>query len=271
MNGHAFIPFRIVEWPLVATSFGTTTGAGIARLTAPSERDANVAAFRQSFSLEIAATPWLGFELGGGAFLVAGVNAPGALNVGAALAYGGRISVVARLFRSRWVYLSARLGGQALRTEGIVPRRLVDTEGEPTLGDPLISGRFLRLSGSVNLALAPVPWLGIQSSVTMLGQRVDSEGRGDGTHAVHAALGVAFDFAPFGVPLSMYLGGRVAYAKVGDVQVVAMDPVGRPQGALELGIFYSGRENLVLGLSTIGHYSSRDRRLGPEVVFRYFW
>src|SRR5690606_4877046 len=102
-------PMRLVEWSFVATSFGTTTSAGVANLLTPNERDANLAAFRQSFSLEIAATRWLGFELGGGAFLLAGVNAPAALNVGAALAYGGRIGAVARLFRSRTVYLSARI------------------------------------------------------------------------------------------------------------------------------------------------------------------
>jgi hypothetical protein len=271
VNDHVFIPFRLVESPFVATSFGTSTGAGVATLRTPDERPANVTAFRQSFSLEIAATRWLGFELGGGAFLIAGVNAPGALNIGAALAYGGRVGVVARLFRSRRLYLSARLGGLALSTEGIVPSRLVETEGVRELGDPRVSGRFLRLAGSVQLAVAAFPWLGIQTSVTAFGQRIDSEGRGDGTSGVHASLGVEFDFSPFRIPFAVILAGRFTHTGAPDVQVVSMDPLGRPQGALELGVFYSGRENLVLGLSTLGHYASRDRRLGPEIVFRYFW
>lgn len=271
VNGHVFVPMRLVEWSFVATSFGTTTSAGIANLLTPNERDANLAAFRQSFSLEIAATRWLGFELGGGAFLLAGVNAPAALNVGAALAYGGRIGVVARLFRSRTVYLSARIGGRALRTEGIVPRRLVESVDTPELASPLISGRFLRLTGAVELALAPAAWLGIQSSVAVFGQRVDSEGRGDGTFGMHASLGVAIDFAPFRVPFSVLVAGRFTHMAVPEVQVLALEPVGRPQGALELGIFYSGRDDLVLGLSTVGYYAENDRRLGPEIVFRYFW
>ena len=150
---------------------------------------------------------------------------------------------------------------------------------------------------SLNVAQAIGPYFGVQASfgyyaeaATYRPTRYDTASGGPLTqeHTVSTqrpSFGIAVDFAamPAGVPLAILLEYRGTPTSVTDTQDVQKLDESSFEHLVALGLFYSGRTDLQLGITTYSVYGQLPTlHVGPtsdgkpldlalQLVFRYFW
>jgi hypothetical protein len=279
VNGHRFIPFQIVTWPLVTTRFTAITSAGALWAELRSDQTTTLVTLQENFQLQWAIARWIGVEghLLGSTAAATGVR--DILRTGLSYAYGGRAALVARfLERGPW-YFSGRFDGQQLRFQSFVPERIlegvdVSSSGVDISGARITqTGRAYRIRPSLNLAVGIARWFGVQVSAAVDIDHQSLERANDQTYtSLDIGLGTSFDLGQIHLPLSILLGGRIVHDFGGNpVFVAALQPSGRNRGQTELALYYSGRPGVDIGLAVRMDIGSGESALLVSPVINYVW
>lgn len=290
LGEHRFIPLQVVSWPLVTTRVTSVTGLG-SFYASISNDDRRLIKLLEGFVFDWAVLRWLsisGQVIGAAA---QGVELEGVYRAGQSYAYGSSFGAIARIVQSRRVYLSARLLGGAFRFQSVVPQRLLDNIDESVdvdvdvgldgvdvdvdLNPPDIDegGKLYRVKPVLATAISVRHWLGLQASG---GVDVDTINLDDAGTDVNTTLdlggGASFALNRTGVPLTILLGARLLH----DFQEEepfnpAIQTRGTTRGEFELGLYYSGRHDLDLGLTFTSAVGDGDYSILGNGVITYYW
>jgi hypothetical protein len=288
LAGHRFLPFRTVAYPFVVSRVGTDLTVGVADLELvvedvprPGDRfteDGMLAFLDESLAAQAALGELVAVRVGFAAGVTGGADEFGAIDVGANVGLGLHAGLTFRLHRGDRVYVALAVDGQIVRGLGIAPKRLL--LAARIEGDQLVIGDFdltydarvLRLDPALATAFTLAPAVGLQVSGGYTLRHVDAARRfPDQTeHSLNAGVGLSFFFGP----AAILVGGRV----VGDLGsdfdesvVSAIEPLDPTRGEAELGLFFTGRPELDLGIVGIGTLSDRDRRLQGTARLAYYF
>ncbi|MFT3922923.1 MAG: hypothetical protein QM778_10345 [Myxococcales bacterium] len=279
LNGHRFIPFQVVTWPLVTTRFAAVTSAGALWVQRDAGNSETLVTLQENFLFEWALLRWLGIEGNLLGSTASATDLDGILGTGASYAYGGRIGLVTRLLERGAFYFSARVDGEEQRFQTIVPRRALQDVRISLTRLPfhtsriVDSGRLYRVRPSLNLAVGVARWFGLQTSLALSVDTQTRERTGAQTYTtLDVALGGSFDLNQVRVPVSILVGGRLMH----DLSqtppfVAALQPSGTSRGQLELALYYSGRPGFDLGLSVRCDLGSSESALLFSPVINYVW
>lgn len=280
VNGHRMIPFQVVDWPIVTTRFSSVTALGPfhVQVTGQRGRTANLLALRESFTFAWALTRWLAVEgqVSGG--MASGTDFKSIIRVGLSYAYGGRLSLLGRLFARGPVYLSLRVDGSVLSVEDAVPQRLLDTvevdDGEVRFQRPRIvrNGKDYIATPSLALAVGATRWLGFQASGGMRLDWLDLGANADFKSTIALGAGVSLDLDVIGLNLTILAGGRFLYdIEERQAYITAFGVRNRTRGEAELGFFYSGRRDVDIGLAIVSEVGGKNASVIGNAVINYYW
>ncbi|GEN12614.1 hypothetical protein SAMN05443572_103453 [Myxococcus fulvus] len=271
--------------------------------------DVTLTGIQQTLDLSLSITDWLGVAGYGRATIITGTNADGLLSSGATVDLLGQVGGVVRLLRSErsgtQVSVRANFGYDKGREITLLPliNAIIETP-QVTVGD-LINGslgqflfvpseettanggvyaaqtlgRMFSLQGSV---LAEYAWQKRKPFDRFVGNRFEQE-----THAVRFFFALA-------AALDLYPTTSVPVAVMGEYlfRTGRQEEFGRPDRTLKdsslgLGVYYSGRANLQLGLGAVvvlngepqrGYGDEGSQRSSGEptlsygqLILRYVW
>ncbi len=271
LAGHGFTPLRTVDYPFVVTSVGGDTTGGYLRIPvgAPEGPTAKLSSLQLDFEGRFAVVDWLDLEVGGLATLVSGRNPAGVFTVGGDVGYGGRAGVTARILRAKRFYLSASVEGEAWRLESVVPLRAVADRGSQLK----VTGALYQGAIALSAAVALDELIGVEASGRGEVRQVRLDGH-DVEGTASGGLGFSFDLLHMGVPLSVVLGGRVSYQidqVAPEMAAIVLQRMDRVTGDAELGLYYTGREDLELGLVGLASLGADERRFFSTLSISYYW
>ncbi|MBU8899333.1 hypothetical protein DRW03_10245 [Corallococcus sp. H22C18031201] len=307
-------------FPILQQSAFVTTHVGIreglARYAVPQlpagrlgTYDVTLTGFQQTLDLGLRVTPWLGLTGFARANVISGVNAASLVASGASFELLGELGVVGRVLRIEdtgtqlsvrgHFGLSNQRGIQVLPLVNAIvnsPQPTVDSVGEGRLGQLVLLPRTEKTAGGgFFVAQALGTWLSLQASASAeyawqkrkpfdvsLGTRTEQA-----THAVRVdlALAAAVDFQPV-VHVPVGLMGEYAL-RTGTQQEVFRKNRTLGLSTLALGLYYTGRPSLQVGLGAVATLSAEPLQgLGPEgrdqesgkptltyaqLILRYIW
>ena len=269
-GGHSFIPSSNVGDPFLGTYIQTLTGGGRALdLQVPiydldsnliATESGNIAFFMLGLGYQQQLAKWvvLRATVTGAARL--GTNHVALLAEGASAVYGGTFGATFRLVQKQRFLLTAIAETRSNALYAIDPLSFVRNAIEGGTTDSttglLEKGTNWRLVGGVRTAYAFAPWIGITGAAEFgPATRFFADDRGE-KNTSQLSLGgtVSVDLDP-GTHVPIGFVGSVRYQSENDR---ADDIVGR-QATFGLGVFYTGRDDLSLGLETaFQRFSQRD-------------
>lgn len=311
LGGHVFQYPTLQRSAFVETSFGVRQGGAYytvdpGGLSLLDGRKLELIGATEGADLTLRLADWLGLELGVAGSVVVGNNIRSLFLSGGSFSYAGDAGLVVRVLRLEGTQLSLRAFGGYRAGRDIALLSLVGaviSRPGVTLED-VIGGRLGELltmpvrswdvGGGVYAAQALGRLFSLQASVSvrnswiterpfdpLLDVRVDQN---DTALYFLGALAAGLDFAQFHVPVAIL--GEYLFAdgkRSGDTG----DDVWLMTHNLGLGLFYSGRQNLQLGLAgSVSINGERVRSFGPngelersgeptlytgQFIFRYFW
>lgn len=269
-GGHGFIPSSNVGDPFLGTYIQTITGGGRALdLQVPvydldSNRIAtlsgNIAFFLLGLAYQQQIAKWvvLRASVTGSARL--GTNHIALLAEGASAVYGGTIGATFRLVEKQRFLLTALADARSNAMYTISPfdfvRDAIDSGTIDSTTSLLAKGNNWRLIGGVRTAYAFAPWIGITGAAEFGPATRFFEDEGGDRNTTQLSLGgtVSVDLDP-GTNVPIGFVGSVRYQSENDR---ADDLVGK-QTTFGLGVFYTGRDDLSLGIETAyQRYQQRD-------------
>lgn len=257
LNGHEFMPSRVVEDPFAITLFGTTTGGGIAfDLKTPFldfEGDTlgtlvgDVAFMALGFRYQQRFGRWFAarFSFGGTARL--GVDEQSVLAQGVTGAFVWKLGATARIFQSDKIIVSGALDFARTDLVGLnifgFARKVID-EGLGAEDNSLVQkGDAISGVASGRVGWAPAAWIGVMG--------VLEGGVGDVTDESSQTLfggGVAveIDLKNLGlIPIGFQLSGDTDAFSQGGADLAARS------WNYGLGIFYTGWDDFSIGFETV--------------------
>jgi hypothetical protein len=289
LNSHVFQPSRLITGPFSTTAFGSVTAFGAGDADAPrydirgnqiGTRKYTLGAFGLGFNTDLRLTPdiALRFEVTGSVF--SGTTGRGLLVAGATAQYGFTAGVTAGRDLGRDMRLAfvadfglepqfSLLVGNAVR--GAVLKGNFDDTG-------LFSQvERIKAAPGVSFAWAPAPWFGLVAEGRFIWSRRVTTGDqtlGDRTgQGVSLGALASFDVEPLlRWPFAFQAGWR------SDLPVGNDGIAGVRQASL--GVYYSRRVRLALGLETIWRHGAIRPGVEPtlhgdsaigNIVFRYYW
>jgi hypothetical protein len=277
---HVYIPPLLQQTAFVTTHFGVRQGVTV--FVVPDvaldfgKDELSAAGFTQSFDLGVKLTDYLGLYGTLSGTVTSGINAASAFEIGADLEGAFELGAIVRLARLEPIgtQISLRLsGGMALENDLNVVQ-FVEAGGEAT-GDQLVSVRASdalsllvtpskasSFGGSLLLAQTLTTQLGLQASFSLRSLHtvarpfdLPKDRRVDETAdelQVGGAVALSFDLNSWKVPIALMPEYQVL------VQSVATeDDAGKNRELTYashyagLGLYYSGREHLVLGVGGV--------------------
>jgi hypothetical protein len=261
LGGHSFITSSNVGDPFMGTYIRTTTGAGRALdLQVPvydldsnqiGTLSGNIAFVQLALAYQQRLAKWvvLRASVSGAARL--GTNHVALLAEGAAAVYGGTFGATFRLAETERFLLSAIAEGRSNAIYAISPLTFVINAIEGGTADSttglLDKGDNWRLIGGLRTAYAFAPWIGIMALAEIgPATRFFEDESGDRNTGQFSLGGtISLDLKP-GTNVPIGFAGSVLYQSESDR---GDDLVGR-QTLFGLGVFYTGRHDLTLGLET---------------------
>lgn len=313
LRGHVFLFPILQSSAFVTTHLGLREG--IARYDVPDlpigrlgTTDVLLTGLQQTLDLSLALTDWLGVDGFAQGTVVTGSNTRSLLANGAFANLGGRVGGIVRLLRNEGsgTQLSARayvgydkgseitvlplvsgiLNNPLLTIEDVVQGNLGQFLRVPTSETSVGGGVFLAQAFSRTFSLqasarASYAWREREPFDAGVGTRVTQE-----SHAarVNFTAALAADFAPHGVPVALlgeydFLTGEETDVDLPDRTLSA--------STVALGIYYSGRPNLQVGVGAVTTLNAARRRgIGPagqslesgkptlssgQFILRYIW
>jgi hypothetical protein len=256
LRHHLFIPSDLVIDPFSTTYVRMRAGAGHASATGPDfnpqgepegTRDYSQAAVQQTLELQIAPLEWFALRVSGDAFIFSGIDAPSVIATGAVVQLGFAGGVTFTLPGTDWLRPGLVFDithGPAYALTVLEALEVSIAESRIATGDALESGDITTLRPGVSAAVALDRALGLVIAaqyVSEIGEDDIGFSREDDAYSLGAALD--FDFhARSAVPVGLLAALRWVDGWTGsedaDVQV-------------DGGVFYTGRDDLVLG-ATLG-------------------
>jgi hypothetical protein len=284
LDGHVFIPSRILPGPFAVTAFGLETlgGGGNAESstfdiagTVVGGKRYPLAVAGQEFDFQVRLVPDVALRFSGGGLALAGIDGPGLLAVGLTAAYGFSGGLVAGADLGCNTRLSFVGDATYQPNLTVAPANAVVRALATHVFNA--AGLFTdvrRLQGNPGLsfAWAPFPWMGlVVESRYLWSRRVTSEATPLVRQWATAGAVLDFDLDPVAhVPL----GFLAEYNTL-----VPISNATRIQQAGG-GIFYTGKVHLALGLEvlwqkgelqleTVPHLDARA--ILGSIVLRYYW
>lgn len=313
LRGHTF------QFPILQSAAFVTTHVGIrqgfARQDVPDlpigrlgTRDVLLTGIQETIDLGLGITPWLGLEGFGRATIVTGANANSLVLDGASVDVLGQAGAIVRLWRNEnsGTQISLRgnfgydrgheltilplvngiLNNPLLTLDDVVGGNLSQLIRVPSSETSLNGGAYLAQAFSRTFSLqasanGEYAWRTREPFDPVTGTRPKQD-----THAVRINLGVALaaDFAPHGVPVALM--GEYLFTTGEETEVDLPDRT-LSSSSVALGLYYTGRPNLQLGLGAVTTLDAPRRRgLGPagealesgkptlsyaQLILRYIW
>jgi hypothetical protein len=291
LHGHTFL-FPILQ----STAFVTThlgLREGIARYDVPDlpigtlgRTDVLLTGLQQTLDLGLGITDWLGLEGFARATIVTGANSRSLAINGGSVNLAGEAGAIVRVWRNEnsGTQISARanfgydkgseitvlplvsgiLNNPLLTLEDVVQgnlRQLIRVPNSETSvnGGGYLAQAFSRTFSLQASARAEYGWREREPFDLVAGGRITEK-----THAfrVNLAAALAADFAPHGVPVALLGEYLFTTGRETDVDLPDMT---LSTSTLALGVYYSGRPNLQVGLGVVDVLNATRRRgLGAE-------
>lgn len=277
---HTYIPPQLQQTAFVTTHFGVRQGVTIFVVPEVAldfgEDELSAGGFTQSFDLGVKLTDYLGLYGTLSGTVVSGIDAASAFEIGAELEGGFELGAIVRLARFEPIgtQLSLRLwGGMAVDNDFNIVQ-FVEAGGEAT-SDQLVSvrasdalsllvtpSRVASYGGSLLLAQTLTTQLGLQASFSMRGLHTTArpfdlpkDRRVDETAdelQVGGALALSFDLQSWNVPIALMPEYQVLYQSVQtEDDAGKVNELTYASHYAALGLYYTGREHLVLGFGAI--------------------
>ncbi len=256
LNGHEFLPSRIVEGPFAISYFMTTTGGGIAfDLKTPfldfdgdtlGTLAGDVAFMSLGFRYQQRFGRWFAarFSFGAGGRL--GVDEQSVLAQGVTGSFVWSLGATARIFESDKVIISGALDFSRTDLVGLDPfgfaRKIIDEGLEAEDNSLVQKGDAISGVVSARVGWAPAAWIGVTG--------VLEGGRGDVTDdAAESLLGggaaVGIDLKNLGlIPIGLQLSGKTDAFSQGGPDLAARS------WSYGIGFFYTGWRDFSIGLET---------------------
>lgn len=254
LNGNAFIPSTVIQFPFVSTYFGSSTGFGIARLDLDSGQGdldgdgvndidtLKLGAIVQGFDLGVAVVDWLGLRLGLAGTVLFGADEDTVVVEGLHASTDVTGGVVGRILRGESYYLSAQMGFTYAAGKQISPLGALVSAIEQGRIDAdvlLIDFGSWSIDPALMFAFAPSPHIGFQSSVAFSYGRFELEDFDpEAQSSVALGAGVLLDARKLVAPVAVPFNYQIIQT-LGENMVVTH--------LMETGLMYSGRSNLSLG------------------------
>jgi hypothetical protein len=254
LNGHGFMPTGHLPDPFLATYVRSSTGGAVFELPllnidiGGDEVDlfeGNVLYLTQGFEYQQQVMEWLAIRFGAFGLGRGGIEGSSILAQGVSWGVGGSAGASARLWRWDKAQISATadVSGGSLWTINLIDfvDDLVEngwTEDSSIADETTISYPRAGLNG----AWAPKPWLGLTGYLEL--GWMEAWGKVSGvSNAVSGGVTAGIDFAAIGgAPVGLLFSYEVdPFLLAGDDHSLELSSVG-------VGVFYTGREDLGLGL-----------------------
>lgn len=314
LKGHTFL-FPILQQSAFVTSH-VGIREGLARYDVPDvpvndlePLDVHLTGIQQTLDLSLGITDWLGVTGYGRATIITGTNADGLLASGATVDLIGQLGAVARIlrndtsgtqlsFRAHYGYnrgreitllplVNAIVNTPQITVGGIIDGDLgqflfVPRKESSAQGGLYVAQSFGRVFSIQASGAAEYAWQTRRPFDSALGGRFDQD-----THALRVFLSLAatLDIYPVtAVPLAVM--GEYVF-RTGFQERVDQDDRTLKDSTAALGIYYSGRANLQLGLGAVRTFNAEPRPgLGAggrqlesgepslsygELILRYVW
>lgn len=273
LNGHEFMPSRIVDGPFAISEFGSLTGGGIAfDLKTPYVGLAgdtlgmlvgDVAFLALAFSYQQKFGDWFAarFAFGGGARL--GIDEQTVLAQGVTGSFSWTLGATARIFQAEKIILSGAVDFRRADLVGLDPfsfaQKIID-EGLGAEDNDLVgTAEAVSAIGSLRAGWAPAPWIGFTGLL--------EAGYGDVTESsskfvIGGGATVGTDLKNLGtIPIGIQLSAKSDAFQTGGADLASRS------WAFGFGVFYTGWDDFSVGLET--ELSLLDRR-GVEDDFEAF-
>jgi hypothetical protein len=287
LNGYVFQPSQLVTGPFSDTAFGMVTRFGSGDAEAPKydlqgnqtgTKKYTVAAFGQDINADFRLTPDIALRLDVGGVVFTGVDGKGILVVGGTAQYGLHAGITAGRdlnprMRLSFVadvgvdpQLSVLVGNAVLRA---IQSRAFDGEG--------LFSKVERLATNpgVSFAWAPSPAVGFVAEARYVWTRrvsTEEESQSRVTQAFSLGGIAGLDLEPLAhVPIGVQLSYRADLPLAGGYQEVHQPG---------LGIYYTRRARLALGLETVWRHGRirpgveptlKSDTVSAGIIFRYYW
>lgn len=285
LGGHTFLFPILQQSAFVTTNVGLREG--IARYDVPDlpigrlgTSDVLITGVQQTLDLGIAFTDWLGVAGFARGTVVTGADTHSLLVNGATVELVGQAGAVVRVWRNDasktqvsvrgnfgyqqgkevdiFPFLSSIVGAPGLTLQDVVGGRLGDLILVPTKETSVNGGAFLAQAFSRTFSLqasanGEYAWRERRPFDSSIGDRFSQK-----THAARVNLTAALeaDFAPHGVPVALlgeylFTTGQETHARLPDRTLSAH--------TVALGVYYSGRPSLQVGLGAVTTLSAAPR------------
>jgi len=275
LGGHTFVPSGFIADPFIGTYLRTTTGAGKAlNLQLPlynlegeplDTLSGDLAFFLLGLEYQQRLTKWLALRVGASGAARLGTDYLSMLAEGVSAIYGGEIGATFRLAEGRKYLLSAGADARSNKLYSISPldfaRDIIDNGLTDSSTALLSKGTNWRLVGNLRGAYAFAPWIGA-IGIFEIGPatRVFADST-EGKDATQVNLGasVSVDLLPITkVPIGF--AASFLHQSMNDKTT----DIGGQQNTSGLGVFYTGRPDLSLGLE-VTHQRLRQRGIDSSM------
>jgi hypothetical protein len=281
LNGHLFVPSRLLASPFSTTHLGITAMGALAEATASrydlrgdvvGERDYSMAAFGTQVDYQLRLADFFALRVSGNAMVFSGIDGPSAVavgatfrtNFGAGLTAGLPLGNVVRLA----VVFDAGYQPAFDLTIGAGILRALRT-GSFDSGEVFVLGKTLQLRPGLSVAWAPIPLVGITGEIRYSHTEVEKTSSENPTgDAVDMAALVDVDLGTVW-PVPIAIAGLYRLQEPTSGNSVRIEDAG---GA----IFYTGRPHLAAGLAITQQWFDVRPRTDTsatlvDLMVRYYW
>ena len=278
LAGHTFIPSDLVNPPFITTHVDSLTGGGFLKVSALIQGDGgqevadfDLGAIAQTITTQFALTEFLAVGVAATGQAVAGVNNEAALVSGATLGYGLQFSALVRLLRVQKFVLSAAASGGLEKAARLSPidaiNQVLATGNARNITDLFVSSSANDLGADLRAALSLHPVFGLTANIGLGRESFNQAGQSNSEGVFSLGLALSLDFnAIRSAPVGFLLG-------YGNER--SLEDGATPIGTFVGGIFYTGREDLALGLEAAIASQGQTGAGQDSYVFvyrmRYYW
>lgn len=281
LNGHLFVPSRLLASPFSATYLSSTAVYALADATASvynlrgevvGQRSYSMAAFGNQIDYQLRLADWLALRVSGSALVFSGIDGPSAVAVGATFrsSFGAGLTAglpLGNTVRLALVFDTSYQPAFDLTIGAGILRAL--RTGSFDSGEVFVLGKTVQLRPGLSVAWAPIPLVGITGefrySLTEVEQTSSENATGD---AVDMAALVDVDlYTVWPVPIA--LAGLYRLQAPTNGNSVRIEDAG---GA----IFYTGRPHLAAGIAITQQWFHVRPRVDTtatlvDLMVRYYW
>jgi hypothetical protein len=287
LNGHIFMPATTVRGPFIVTSFGSFMNIGYGSTTGTFQIGNRVfsggydyALFGATLDYELAFLRYVSARIALNPDVFSGINGNSALVVGSRLQVGVSAGLSASIPLGNSVrvgfLLDTSFGPNVLLSIGEGIRAVIDSCQQPSGCDVVTGQAFsvlhvFTVQPAAAVSWAPLPALGLTANLGYLYATATDSGSGENGSAVVTGFAADFDFGRISsVPIGVQLQFRWT-APFSGIQLQHVTDLGG-------GVFYTGRQNLAVGLQLIfRRYKVNDivdisfNNLLTTIGLRYYW